>query len=69
MSSLSIILFAIIIANSIFITRFIADLIKHRDFLQVESGNNITLALSSMVIFSFHHSVFAILQSRLFFIE
>lgn len=51
MSSLSIILILIAIANSIFIVRFVTDLIQHREFLRMEPGNKFILAFSSMIIF------------------
>src|SRR3990167_11406304 len=51
MSSLSIILILIAIANSIFIMRFVTDLIQHRELLRMEPGNKLTLAFSSIIIF------------------
>src|SRR3990167_7574365 len=53
MSNLSLILILIIAANSAFIVRFIADLIRHREDLKNDKGNNLLLAFSSAIIFFF----------------
>ncbi len=53
MSNLSIVLFLIVAVNSVFVTRFIMDLIQHKEDFRRESGNTILLAFSSMTIFFF----------------
>ena len=53
MSNLLLILALIVIVNSVFIIRFIVDLIQHREELRNDKGNKLLLAFSSMIIFFF----------------
>lgn len=53
MSILTLILILIIATNSVFIIRFIADLLRHRKDLKNDQSNNLLLAFSSMLLFFF----------------
>src|SRR3990167_4731053 len=53
MSNLLLILALIVIVNSVFIIRFIVDLIQHREELRDDKGNKLLLAFSSAIIFFF----------------
>ena len=53
MSSVAIILALIVIANSIFLVKFLLDLYRHRQALKNDKRNRFTLAVSSFMLFFF----------------